>query len=121
MRKCCGYYCAMIAVVAIFFYAVVIVMEVRKNNYVMYKMQFPETAAALEKIKDTNSTYVLQYLEEEADAKVVPLIIAIGLNVVCAIGCIVQVKLLEKKEKLAALAHADHDEFEHMGEEVKFD
>ncbi len=40
----------MIAVVAIFFYAVVIVMEVRKNNYVMYKMQFPETADALAKI-----------------------------------------------------------------------
>lgn len=41
MRKCCGLYCAMIALVGIFFYAVVIVMEMRKNNYVMYKMQFP--------------------------------------------------------------------------------
>ena len=46
MRKCCGYYCAMIAVVAIFFYSVVIVMESRHNNYVMYKMQFPEGAEA---------------------------------------------------------------------------
>ena len=112
----------MIAVVAIFFYAVVIVMEVRKNNYVMYKMQFPETTAAIAaNIENKSSSEVDKYLRDEADAKVVPLIIAIGLNVVCAIGCIVQVKLLEKKEKLAALAHADHDEFEHMGEEVKFD
>lgn len=30
-RKCCGYYCAMIAAVAIFFYGVLIVMELRKN------------------------------------------------------------------------------------------
>jgi hypothetical protein len=46
MRKCCGYYCAMIAIVGIFFYSVVIVMESRYNNYVMYKMQFPEGAEA---------------------------------------------------------------------------
>ena len=38
MRKCCGYYCAMIAVVGIFFYSVIIVMESRYNNFLMYKM-----------------------------------------------------------------------------------
>jgi hypothetical protein len=42
MRKCCGYYCAMIAVVGIFFYSVIIVMELRKNQFVLYKMQYPE-------------------------------------------------------------------------------
>jgi hypothetical protein len=29
--------------------------------------------------------------------------------------------MLEKKERLAALAHADEDNFDHMAEEVKFD
>ena len=42
MRKCCGYYCAMIAVVAVFFYGVMIAMEMRKNQFVLYKLQFPE-------------------------------------------------------------------------------
>lgn len=120
MRKCCGYYCAMIAVVAIFFYTVVIVMETRKNNYLMYKMQFPEGIEANQFINKT-SEEVLVFLEEEAAAKVTPLIIAIGLNVVCALGCIIQVKLLERKEKLMELEHAHHDNFDHMAEEVKFD
>ena len=57
MRKCCGYYCAMIAVVGIFFYSVVIVMEARYNNYVMYKMQFPEGAEAA-KFKSNTSEEV---------------------------------------------------------------
>lgn len=60
------------------------------------------------------SVEVRATLEEEAHAKITPLIIAIGLNVLCAVGCIVQVKLLEKKEKLAALAHADEDNFDQM-------
>lgn len=88
MRKCCGYYCAMIAVVAIFFYSVIIVMESRHNNYLMYKMQFPEGAEAA-KFNGTDSTYVREELEKEAKAKITPLIIAIGLNVLCAVGCIV--------------------------------
>jgi len=60
------------------------------------------------------SVAVREKLEEEAHAKITPLIIAIGLNVLCAVGCIVQVKLLEKKERLAALAHADEDNFDQM-------
>ena len=120
MRKCCGYYCAMIAVVGIFFYSVIIVMESRYNNYLMYKMQFPEGAEA-KKFEEMSSAEVRVKLEEEADAKITPLIIAIGLNVLCAVGCIVQVKMLEKKERLAALAHEDHDNFDQMAQEVKFD
>ena len=108
MRKCCGYYCAMIAVVGLFFYSVIIVMESRYNNYLMYKMQFPEGAEAAQ-FKNSSSAQVRQTLEEKAHAKITPLLIAIVLNVLCAVGCIVQVKLLEKKERLAALAHEDQD------------
>lgn len=114
MRKCCGYYCAMIAVVAIFFYSVVIVMEARKNNYLMYKMQFPEGAEAA-KFASNSSAEVKVFLEEEAHNKITPLIIAIGLNVLCVVGCLLQVKLLERKERLAALAHNDNDQFDQMG------
>jgi hypothetical protein len=88
LRKCCGYYCAMIAVVAIFFYSVIIVMETRKNNFVMYKMQYPEGLEANVTFFGKDSTYVKEYLEEEAKAKITPLIIAIGLNIVCVFGCI---------------------------------
>ena len=41
-RQCCGYYCALIALIGVFFYAIIIVMEVRKNQFVIYKMQYPE-------------------------------------------------------------------------------
>jgi hypothetical protein len=41
-RKCCGYYCAMVAAVALFFYGVIIVMEIRKNQFLLWKMQYPE-------------------------------------------------------------------------------
>jgi len=120
MRKCCGYYCAMIAVVAIFFYSVIIVMETRKNNFVMYKMQFPEGKEAIAMFNGTNSTYVKEKLEEEAQAKITPLIIAIGLNVVCVLGCLLQVKLLNRKERLAheMLERQNHAA---MMEEAKYD
>ncbi len=100
MRKCCGYYCAMIAVVGIFFYSVIIVMEARKNNFVMYKMQLEENRIFP---NTTTSEDVRLELEKEADEKITPLIIAVGLNVLCAIGCILQVKLLERKERLQQL------------------
>jgi len=58
MRKCCGYYCAMIAVVGIFFYSVIIVMELRKNQFVLYKMQYPEEAPHDWALK--NSTHIAQ-------------------------------------------------------------
>ena len=103
MRKCCGYYCSMIAVVAIFFYSVVIVMEKRHNNFLMYKMQYPEGEAAAVKFNTSTSGEVKIAMEEEADHKITALAIAIGLNVLCVIGCMVQVKLLEKKERLHAL------------------
>ncbi len=68
-----------------------------------------------------SSAAVREKLEDEAHEKITPLIIAIGLNVLCAVGCIVQVKMLEKKERLAALAHEDQDNIDQMAQEVKFD
>lgn len=38
-------------------------------------------------------------MEKLAKDKITPLIIAIGLNVLCALGCILQVKLLNRKER----------------------
>ena len=109
MRKCCGYYCAMIAVVAIFFYGVMIAMEVRKNQFVMFKLQFPEgNTTALDpadhwyNLPSKNAEEVRKLAEDEADHKVTSMAIAIGLNVLCIIGCLVQVKLLEKREAAEA-------------------
>lgn len=88
----------MIAVIAIFFYAVVIVMEVRKNQFVLYKMQFPEKFNATEYAQKTAQD-IAHEMNEEADNKVVALAICIGLNILCIIGCIVQVKIGEKQQR----------------------
>ena len=48
MRKCCGYYCALTALVGIFFYGVMIVMEIRRNEFVLWKLQYPEPDAVPE-------------------------------------------------------------------------
>lgn len=101
MRKCCGYYCAMIAVVAIFFYGVMIVMELRRNQFVLNKLQFPEAipeTGPWSKLPTMTAPEVKAELEHEADEKVTSLAIAIGLNVLCIIGCLVQVKIGEKQE-----------------------
>jgi hypothetical protein len=114
MRKCCGYFCSMIAIVAIFFYTVIIVMEKRHNNFLMYKMQYPEGEKA-DVYKNSTSADVRKAMEEEADHKVTALIIAIVLNVLCVIGCMVQVKFLEKKERLMNLNH-QRDDYLHENE-----
>ncbi len=98
MRHCCGYYCAMIAAVAIFFFGVIIVMEIRKNQFVLYKLQYPEGEEATHQFGGKTTSFVRTAMNEEADAKVISLAIAIGLNVVCIIGCLVQVKIGEKQE-----------------------
>jgi len=80
MRKCCGYYCAMIALIAIFFYGVIIAMEVRKNQFVIWKLQYPEGGEALDAYKGKTAEFVAAEMNAEADNKVTALIIAIGVN-----------------------------------------
>ena len=120
MRKCCGYYCTMIAFVAMFFFSVIIVMETRYNSFLMYKMQFPEGAGDKNKFFNTTSAYVKEELEKEAKAKITPLLFAIGLNVLCAIGCIVQVKVLNRKERLAE-EMIERQQRDDLMEEAKYD
>lgn len=98
MRKCCGYYCAMIAVVGIFFYLVIAVMEYRRNQFVLYKLQFPED----KDWSQLNASEVTTEVNKIADSKFIATLIAAGLNVLCVIGCILQVKIGEKNE--AAIA-----------------
>ena len=113
MQKCCGYYCAMIAVVGIFFYAVVLVMEIRRNQFVLFKLQYPEVESeAKEKFENSTSLEVATAMAEEADHKVTALGIAIGLNVLCIAGCLFSAKWAEKKERDArARQEAEMEEF----------
>ena len=76
-RKCCGYYCAMVAAVALFFYGVIIVMEIRKNQFLLWKMQYPEDGAEF-----VNKTwgYANKEMEEKAHDKIVPLIVVHGVS-----------------------------------------
>ena len=98
MRKCCGYYCAMIAAVGIFFYGVIIIMEMRKNQFVLYKLQYPEGEEAKARFEHKSTAYVRNEMNHEADEKVTSLAIAIGLNVLCIVGCLIQVKLANNEE-----------------------
>ena len=74
-RKCCGYYCAMIAAIALFFYSVILVMEIRKNQFVLWKMQFAPDGG-----KGQNWEEVSKELHEKADHKVVPIIVVLGVS-----------------------------------------
>ena len=119
MRKCCGYYCAMIAMVAIFFYGVMIVMEIRRNQFVLYKLQFPEGEHAKEQYGGNSTAFVRDEMNKEADEKVVSLAIAMGLNVLCIIGCLVQVKMGEKEEQNRLRKLERGEDAEEFGEESK--
>jgi hypothetical protein len=113
MQKCCGYYCAMIAMVGIFFYAVVLLMEIRRNQFVLYRLQYPEDPKeAVEKFEGKTSQDVAVAMNEEADHKITAMAIAIGLNVLCIAGCLLSAKLAEKKERDArARQEAEMEEF----------
>jgi hypothetical protein len=74
-RKCCGYYCAMIAAIALFFYSVILVMEIRKNQFVLWKMQFAPDGG-----KNQTWGQVSEELHAKADHKVVPIIVVLGVS-----------------------------------------
>ena len=76
-RKCCGYYCAMIAAIAIFFYSVILVMEIRKNQFVLWKMQFAPDGG-----KGKNWEEVNKELDAKAGHKVVPIIVVLGVSLI---------------------------------------
>lgn len=38
-RKCCGYYCAFIMFIGIFFYVITIILEVTHNNFMLGHLQ----------------------------------------------------------------------------------
>ena len=43
IRKCCGYYCAFVMFIGIFFYIILIILELTHNQFVFNKLQeFPE-------------------------------------------------------------------------------
>jgi hypothetical protein len=79
-RKCCGYYCAMVAAVALFFYGVVIVMEVRKNQFLLWKMQLPEVLSPEEKAMTW--TQLNEEMDKKANDKIVPLIIVLVVSII---------------------------------------
>ena len=79
-RKCCGYYCAMVAAVALFFYGVVIVMEVRKNQFLLWKMQLPEMLSPEEKAMTW--TQLNEEMDKKANDKIVPLIIVLVVSII---------------------------------------
>lgn len=79
-RKCCGYYCAMVAAVALFFYGVVIVMEVRKNQFLLWKMQLPEVLSPKEKAMTW--TELNEEMDKKANDKIVPLIIVLVVSTI---------------------------------------
>ena len=39
IRKCCGYYCAFVMFIGIFFYMIIILLELTQNQFIMNKLQ----------------------------------------------------------------------------------
>ena len=65
----------MIAAIAIFFYSVILVMEIRKNQFVLWKMQFAPDGG-----KGQNWEEVSKELDAKAGHKVVPIIVVLGVS-----------------------------------------
>ena len=101
-RKCCGYYCAMIAAVALFFYGVILVREIRKNQFVMWKMQYPPEGHGIvgpedKPVNQTNWNYNNLLMEEKANGKILPIIIVLvvrSFSLIIIAKCFVHIRLL---------------------------
>jgi hypothetical protein len=70
----------MVAAVALFFYGVIIVMEIRKNQFLLWKMQYPEGGEGID--RSLNWDGVNKLMEEKANDKIIPLVVVL---VVCII------------------------------------
>eukprot|EP00347_Sterkiella_histriomuscorum_P001198 403372948 len=99
IRDCCGYYCAFIMFIGVFFFVFTIILELTKNQFMLYHLQEPEF--------EKHGTDPLRYVgahgakaqaEEKVNNRVISMAIAIGINVVCILFCLGCVRIGAKKE-----------------------
>ena len=67
----------MVAAVALFFYGVIIVMEIRKNQFLLWKMQYPEDG---EEFIGKNWGDANKKMETKAEEKIIPLVVVLGVS-----------------------------------------
>lgn len=81
IRKCCGYYCALTMLIGIFFYAIIIILELTNNQFVFNKMQ------PLSDEKMTGKTYkdIKELQEDQVPDKVLSIGIAIAVSQHCSL------------------------------------
>ena len=81
IRTCCGYYCAFIMFIGVFFFILTIILELTKNQFMLYHLQEPE----FEHEKDVPVKYVgdhgaKEQAEEKVNNRVISMAIAIGVS-----------------------------------------
>lgn len=81
IRACCGYYCAFIMFIGIFFFILTIILELTKNQFILYKLHEPEF--------ETHGTDPLRYVgangakaqaEDKVNNRVISMAIAIAVS-----------------------------------------
>ncbi|CDW74278.1 UNKNOWN [Stylonychia lemnae] len=96
IRSCCGYYCAFIMFIGIFFFILTIILELTKNQYTLFKLQeFDFEKENGEKVKWDQAK---QQADDKVNDRVISMAIAIAINFVCIFFCIGCVRIGAKKE-----------------------
>ena len=98
IRSCCGYYCAFIMFIGIFFFILTIILELTKNQYTLFKLQEFEFELD-EKTKNPISwDEAKKQVDDKVNDRVISMAIAIAINFVCIFFCIGCVRIGAKKE-----------------------
>ena len=82
IRTCCGYYCAFIMFIGVFFFIITIILELTKNQFTLFKLQEFEYD---EKAKDVYFKYdekggIQDQVDDKVNNRVISMAIAIAVS-----------------------------------------
>lgn len=85
IRSCCGYYCAFIMFIGVFFFILTIILELTKNQFMLYKLQEPDFKAEegqppIRFVDQTGIEGAKSIAEGKVNNRVISMAIAIGVS-----------------------------------------
>ena len=86
IRTCCGYYCAFIMFIGVFFFILTIILELTKNQFMLYHLQEPdfkteEGQSPIKYVDDNDVEGAKSIAEGKVNNRVISMAIAIGVSV----------------------------------------
>ena len=93
IRDCCGYYCAFIMFIGVFFFVFTIILELTKNQFMLYHLQeFEFEKNGKDPIRYVGDGGAKFQAEEKVNNRVISMAIAIGVryHIPCIISSIDQ-------------------------------